>query len=52
MVIDKSTSKLWETIDGSEGSTKFKAVFDANGTETLMESFNHVAPSGRLVVYG
>ena len=27
-------------------------MFDANGVETLQESFNHLAPGGRLVVYG
>ena len=27
-------------------------MFDANGVETLQESYNHVAPGGRLVVYG
>lgn len=27
-------------------------MFDANGVETLQESYNHLAPGGRLVVYG
>ena len=27
-------------------------MFDANGVETLQESYNHVAPGGKLVVYG
>jgi len=52
VVIDKSASKLWETVDSSEGGNSFQAVFDANGIETLNESFKHVAPGGRLVVYG
>ena len=27
-------------------------MFDANGVETLQESYNHLAPGGRLVIYG
>ncbi|XP_065055602.1 uncharacterized protein LOC135684124 [Rhopilema esculentum] len=51
VVIDKSTCNLWEAVEKSNGG-KFQAVFDANGTETLGESFNHVDCGGRLVVYG
>ena len=27
-------------------------MFDANGVETLQDSYNNLAPGGRLVVYG
>lgn len=30
----------------------YYAVFDANGVATLMDSYNHLAAGGRLVVYG
>lgn len=30
----------------------FGAIFDANGVETLQSSYDHLAPSGRLIVYG
>jgi NADPH:quinone reductase-like Zn-dependent oxidoreductase len=30
----------------------FDAVFDANGPTTLRESYRHLRPTGRLVVYG
>ena len=30
----------------------FNAVFDANGVTTLRQSYRHLAPTGRLVIYG
>ncbi len=50
-VIDKSTEPLWERAQefAPEG---FAAVFDANGVSTLGASYEHLAPTGRLVVYG
>jgi len=51
IVIDKSRHDLWakarETCpDG------FDVVFDANGPVTLKQSYQHLAPSGKLVTYG
>ena len=50
-VIDKSSEPLWESAErfAPDG---FDAVFDANGVETLKQSYEHLAPTGRLVVYG
>lgn len=50
-VIDKSSGDLWRQVRrlGPEG---FDVVLDANGVETLMQSYRHLAPLGRLVVYG
>ncbi len=50
-VIDKSTADLWKEAArlAPEG---FDAVFDANGVATLRQSYDHLAPTGRLVVYG
>lgn len=50
-VIDKSSQDLWPTArklapDG------FHAIFDANGVATLKNSYAHLAPTGRLVIYG
>lgn len=45
-VIDKSTQPLWRDIG------EFDAVFDANGAETLRQSYEHLAPGGRLIIYG
>ena len=50
-VIDKSTEDLWRRArelcpDG------YDVVLDANGVETLKESYEHTGSSGRLVVYG
>ncbi len=50
-VIDKSSQDIWPTArklapDG------FQAIFDANGVATLKNSYGHLAPTGRLVIYG
>lgn len=50
-VIDKSTQDLWAEArrlapDG------YDVVLDANGVETLGESYRHLAQTGRLVIYG
>lgn len=51
LVIDKSHEPLWSAAErfAPDG---FDAVFDANGPETLRASYRHLAPEGRLVVYG
>ncbi len=50
-VIDKSTQSLWVEakrlcLDG------YDLVFDANGPETLAQSYAHLKPTGKLLVYG
>jgi NADPH:quinone reductase-like Zn-dependent oxidoreductase len=50
-VIDKSSQPLWETAE-RHAPDGFDAVFDANGVATLKDSYAHLAPTGRLVVYG
>ena len=50
-VIDKSAQALWPEAERlSPGG--YQAVFDANGVATLRQSYAHLAPTGRLVVYG
>ncbi len=51
VVIDKSSQDLWAEAEAF-APQGFDAIFDANGVETLARSYEHVAPSGRLVVYG
>ena len=50
-VIDKSREALWPAAErhAPEG---YDVVLDANGVETLRESYRHLAPAGKLVVYG
>lgn len=50
-VIDKSTQDLWKESErlAPDG---FDAIFDANGAETLKESYQHLRAGGKLVVYG
>jgi synaptic vesicle membrane protein VAT-1 len=50
-VIDKSTQSLWDEAkrlcpDG------YDLVFDAKGPETLAQSYAHLKPTGKLLVYG
>ncbi|MCA9710423.1 MAG: zinc-binding dehydrogenase [Myxococcales bacterium] len=51
VVIDRSCEPLWARAEAfaPEG---FDAIFDANGVATLRGSYRHMAPTGRLVVYG
>ncbi len=51
VVIDKSSQDLWAAAR-SHAPDGFKAVFDANGVATLRHSYEHTAPTGRVVVYG
>ena len=50
-VIDKSTQPLWLTAErlAPDG---YDIILDANGVATLRQSYRHLAPVGKLVVYG
>ena len=50
-VIDKSKENLWDRVKSfaPEGAD---LVFDANGVETLKQSYENLAPCGKLMVYG
>jgi NADPH:quinone reductase-like Zn-dependent oxidoreductase len=50
-VIDKSKQNLWERAEELSPSG-YTAIFDANGVETLNESYEHLDSCGSLVVYG
>lgn len=50
-VIDKSSTPLWPAT-AAIAPAGFDAIFDANGVATLRRSFDHLAPTGRLVIYG
>jgi NADPH:quinone reductase-like Zn-dependent oxidoreductase len=50
-VIDKSRGGLWREAE-RHAPRGYDVVLDANGVETLRASFEHLAPTGRLVVYG
>jgi synaptic vesicle membrane protein VAT-1 len=47
VVIDKRSQALWKIAAES-----FDVVLDANGVETLGQSYARLAPQGRLVIYG
>ena len=54
IVVDKSgktSAALWAEIKRAVPSG-FSAIFDANGVATLRQSFENLAPCGKLVVYG
>jgi NADPH:quinone reductase-like Zn-dependent oxidoreductase len=50
-VIDKSREPLWAAAE-RVSPAGFDVVLDANGVATLGESYRHLAPAGKLVVYG
>lgn len=50
-VIDKSTQALWPELEriAPEG---VEVVLESNGAETIKQSYSHLKPTGRLIVYG
>jgi 2-desacetyl-2-hydroxyethyl bacteriochlorophyllide A dehydrogenase len=50
-VIDKSNEDLWKSAE-SIATEGFQAILDPNGYSTLQASYEHLAPLGRLVIYG
>jgi NADPH:quinone reductase-like Zn-dependent oxidoreductase len=50
-VIDKSAQELWREAERLAPGG-YDIVLDANGVTTLGQSYRHLAPIGRLVVYG
>jgi NADPH:quinone reductase-like Zn-dependent oxidoreductase len=48
-VIDKSSEDLWARCE-EISAAGFAAVYDANGQETLQQSYDHLAPGGSCVV--
>ncbi|MCA9694533.1 MAG: zinc-binding dehydrogenase, partial [Myxococcales bacterium] len=47
----KSREDLW-ALARRCAPDGYAAIFDANGVSTLRESYEHLAPTGRLVIYG
>jgi len=50
-VIDKSATDLWKAAEAS-APDGYDIILDANGVATLRQSYRHLAPVGKLVVYG
>ncbi len=50
-VIDKSKENLWAKANDI-CPNGFDVVFDGNGPATLKQSYKHLAPAGKLVIYG
>jgi NADPH:quinone reductase-like Zn-dependent oxidoreductase len=51
VVIDKTAVDLWREAERA-APDGYDVVLDANGAETLRQSWRHLAPMGRLVIYG
>jgi len=51
VVIDKSGENLWPAAYRAS-PPGYDVVLDANGASTLRESYRHLAPVGKLVLYG
>ncbi len=50
-VIDASVDDLWSRA-AELSRDGYHAIFDANGVKTLQASYDHLAPTGRLLIYG
>lgn len=50
-VIDKSSEDLWKKVK-EYARHGVDLAFDANGAETLKQSYEHLAPCGKLFSYG
>ncbi len=50
-VIDKSTQDLWAEVERIAPGG-YDVACDANGVATLKQSYEHLRPAGKLVVYG
>jgi NADPH:quinone reductase-like Zn-dependent oxidoreductase len=50
-VIDKSREDLWRAAERI-APHGYDVILDANGVSTLAQSYRHLAPVGKLVVYG
>ncbi len=50
-IIDKSQEDLWRRAE-TIAKDGFDVICDANGVATLNESYDHLRPAGKLVVYG
>jgi synaptic vesicle membrane protein VAT-1 len=50
-IIDKSKEDLWKKVE-EYAPHGVDLAFDANGVETMKESYKHLAPCGKLMVYG
>ncbi|MFQ5729055.1 MAG: zinc-binding dehydrogenase [Waddliaceae bacterium] len=50
-VIDKSSQNLWQEAERNS-LQGYDIVLDANGAETLRQSYQHLCLGGKLVVYG
>ena len=51
VVIDKSQDDLWEAARAA-APAGFSCVMESNGIATLRQSYEHLAMTGRLIVYG
>lgn len=51
IVIDKSREDLWAAVERA-APNGCHVVLDANGGETLRQGYAHLAPTGRLIIYG
>ncbi len=50
-VIDKNSEHLWQRARAM-APDGYHAIYDANGVSTLADSYRHLAPTGRLCIYG
>lgn len=50
-VINRSKENLWSSAK-KIFKPGFNVIFDSNGVETFQKNFDHLAPEGKLIIYG
>jgi synaptic vesicle membrane protein VAT-1 len=50
-VIDKGSEDLWKRVEALSPHG-YDLILDANGASTLRQSYRHLNPTGRLLIYG
>jgi len=50
-IIDKSSQHLWKEVE-KYSPNGYDVILDANGVETLKQSYEHLSVGGKLVSYG
>lgn len=50
-IIDKSKQDLWK-LAKKFAPSGYQIIFDANGAATMRDSYHHLRPTGKLIIYG
>ena len=49
---DNSRNNMWKLIEESGPQDGYSIIMDPNGISTLKDSYDHLCPTGRLIIFG